>query len=152
MSLIRDIRGDVPIRFASSQCLPLARYNSSTNRQAEASRRPVASLHVEREVSPWGDESDVGGGKPVVPSGLVQVSSDVSGLNYLMGVSSLGAVGWGSGIGHGDVYDEVPPRRLGQAHHQVRPQLMLYYWARLDDRLSRDGSTWVCPPGSYTRL
>ncbi len=60
------------------------------------------------------DESDVGGGKPVVPSGLVQVSSDVSGLNYLMGANSLGAVGWGSGIGHGDVYAVKIKNGLGK--------------------------------------
>ncbi len=79
-------------------------------KQAGGSAQTASGLHVEREISPWGDESDVGGGKPVVPSGLVQVSSAVSGLNYLMGANSLGAVGWGSRIGHGDVYDEVPPR------------------------------------------
>ncbi len=91
-------------------------------KQAGGSAQTTSGLHVEREVSPWGDESDVGGGKPVVPSSLVQVSSDVSGLNYLTGANnSLGAVDWGSGIGHGGGYDEVPPRRLGQAHHQVRP-------------------------------
>jgi hypothetical protein len=31
---------------------------------------------------------------------------------------------------------------LGQAHHQVRPQLLLYFWAHLADRLPCDGSTW----------
>ncbi len=66
---------------------------------------------------------------------LVSISAEVSGLGHLMRANTTsGSIYWGSGVGNGNIDDEMSSNRLGQADQHICSYLLLNIWVCLHRR------------------